>query len=87
MNLIACMPPPSVNKDAHSGFETQRRCHQESKTGVSVAPQKGLMSSIFFEKSIALLSLQLQFFLFQEILPCGNMLSNLSGSLSLHPLE
>ena len=24
----------------HSGFETQRRCHQKSKTGVPVAPQK-----------------------------------------------
>ena len=38
-------PPPSVNKAAHSGFETQRIHHQKSKTGVSVAPQKGLMSS------------------------------------------
>ena len=37
---VACMPPPSANKDAHSGFETQRRHHQKSKTGVSVAPQK-----------------------------------------------
>ena len=34
-------PLPSVNKAAHSGFESQRRCHQKSKTGVSVAPQKG----------------------------------------------
>ena len=24
----ACMPPPSVNKVAHSGYETQRRHHQ-----------------------------------------------------------
>ena len=30
----------SANKAARSGFETQRRCHQESKTGVSVAPIK-----------------------------------------------
>ena len=30
---------PSANKAAHSGFETQRRCHQKSKTGESVAPQ------------------------------------------------
>ena len=29
----------------HPGFETQGRHHQKSKTGVSVAPQKGLMSS------------------------------------------
>ena len=28
----------------HPGFETQGRCHQKSKTGVSVAPQKGLVS-------------------------------------------
>ena len=39
-----------MNKDAHSGFETQRRRQQKSKTGVSVAPQKGLMPSIFILK-------------------------------------
>ena len=46
------LPPPSVNKTSHSGFETQRRCHQKSKTGLSVAPQKGLKSSkkFFFKK-------------------------------------
>ena len=32
----------STNKAAHSGTETQWRCHQKSKTGVSVAPQKVL---------------------------------------------
>ena len=32
------------------GFETQGRHHQKSKTGVSVAPQKGLMSSKNFKK-------------------------------------
>ena len=26
----------------HPGFETQGRCQQKSKTGVSVAPQKDL---------------------------------------------
>ena len=48
MNLkehVTCMPMPSANKAAHSGFETQRRHHQKSKTGVSVVPQKELMSS------------------------------------------
>ena len=48
VNLRECvthMPPLNANKAAHSGFETQRRHHQKSKTGVSVAPQKGLMSS------------------------------------------
>ena len=46
-----CMPPPSANQAAHSGFETQRRRHQKSKTGVSVAPQKGLVSAknFFFQ--------------------------------------
>ena len=39
------MPLSNVNKVAHSGFETQRKHHQKSKTGVSVAPEKGLMSS------------------------------------------
>ena len=34
----------------HPGFETQGRHHQKSKTGVSVAPQKGLMSSKRFLK-------------------------------------
>ena len=31
---------PSTNKAAHSGFETQRRRHQKSKTGVSHVLQK-----------------------------------------------
>ena len=45
MNLIDCVthiPPPNANKAAHSGFETQRRCHQKSKIGVSVAHKKDL---------------------------------------------
>ena len=42
--LATCTPPPSANKAAHSGFETQRGCHQKSKAEVSVAPQKELMS-------------------------------------------
>ena len=29
------MPPPSVNKAAHSAFETQRGHHQKSKKGIS----------------------------------------------------
>ena len=39
-----------MNKTAHSGFETQRRRDQKSKTGVSVAPQQGLMSSKIWKK-------------------------------------
>ena len=42
---VTHMPQPSINNAAHSGFETQRRCHQKSKIGVLVAPQKELMSS------------------------------------------
>ena len=45
--------PPSTSKAAHSGFETQRRHHQKSITGVSVVPQKGLLSSKkYFKKHI-----------------------------------
>ena len=43
VNLRECVtysPPLSVNKAAHSGFETQSRHHQKSKTGASVAPTK-----------------------------------------------
>ena len=50
VNLRECishiyMPLPSTNKATDFGFETQRRHHQKSKKEVSVAPQKGLMSS------------------------------------------
>ena len=40
----------------HPGFETQGRCHQKSNTGVSVAPQKGLMSLKFFKEKRSLKS-------------------------------
>ena len=49
---ITHMPPPSVNKAAHSGFQIHRRHQQKYKTGISVAPQKGLISSKFFFKKI-----------------------------------
>ena len=39
-----------ASKGIHSGFETQGRHHQKSKTGVSVVPEKGLMSSKYFFK-------------------------------------
>ena len=35
----------ACKRGIHSGFKTQGRHHQKSKTGVSVAPQKGLMFS------------------------------------------
>ena len=57
VNLRECvtyMPPPSENKTAHSGFETQRQHHQKSKTEISVAPQQRLVSSKnFFLKESA----------------------------------
>ena len=38
----------------HPGFETQGRRHQKSKTGVAVAPRKGLMSSKdLFKKNVS----------------------------------
>ena len=59
---VTCMPMPSANKAAHSGFKTHRRHYQQSKTGVSVALQKGLLSSkncpkevnLIFEPNLAL---------------------------------
>ena len=48
VNLSERMPLLSANKAAQSGFETQRRRHQKSKTGVSGAPQKGLYASNIF---------------------------------------
>ena len=36
----------------HPGFETQGRCHHKFKTGVSVAPRKGLMSSKLKKKRL-----------------------------------
>ena len=37
--VISRTPPPSENRAAHSGFETQRGHHQKSETGVPVAPK------------------------------------------------
>ena len=45
MNLrerISHTPSQSANKAAYSGFETHRRRHQKSATGVSVAPKKDM---------------------------------------------
>ena len=53
---VTCTPLPRVNKVVHSCFQTQRRCHQKSKTGVSVASQKRFMSSksFFFKISVSI---------------------------------
>ena len=45
-------PPPSTNKAAHSGFETQRRLYQKSKIGVSVAPKMYMCPSKLKKKHI-----------------------------------
>ena len=47
---VTCMSLPSMNKAAYSGFETQRRHHQKSKTGVSVIQQNHLCSPNKFLK-------------------------------------
>ena len=46
------MSLPSVNKAAHSGFETQRIYHQKFKVGVSVAPRKDLCPPKIYLKKI-----------------------------------
>ena len=47
---IICMPPPSVNKAAYSGFETQSRYHRKSKTGVSVIPKMDMFPTKILKK-------------------------------------
>ena len=44
---VTCMPLPRANKVARSGFETQRRHHQKSKIGVSMAPQNFFLKKSF----------------------------------------
>ena len=41
----------AYNSGIHPGFETQGRCHQKSKTGISVASQKVLTAIFFVKKS------------------------------------
>ena len=56
VNISECishMPLQSSNKAADSGFETQRRHHQKSKTGVSVAPKMDMCpTKILKEKKV-----------------------------------
>ena len=60
MEYISHTPPQSLNKAAHSGFKTQRRHHQKSKTGVSVAPQMKMCPTKFFLKKYEYVFLQLK---------------------------
>ena len=51
VNLRECvtyLPPSNVNKAAHSGFETQRRC---SKQGYQLPHKKELYPQFFLKKS------------------------------------
>ena len=49
------MPLSSVNKAAHSDFETEMRHHQKSTTGLSVVPQKNLCPSKNLRKKLLVL--------------------------------
>ena len=54
LNLRNLLPvdDETCKKEIHYGFETQGRHHQRSKIGISVAHQKGLMSSKIILKKI-----------------------------------
>ena len=43
--MLAVNRSAGVAQQVNLKNSLQRRCHQKSKTGVSVAPQKGLVSS------------------------------------------
>ena len=43
---VTYMPLPSMNKAAHSGFETQKRHHHKSKTEVSDSVNIGKSSQL-----------------------------------------
>ena len=68
----------SLNKAVHSGFETQRRCHQKSKTGVSVAPQMKMCPTNFFLKK----SMNVHFYSWKYLLFCVLTLVAMSSSFS-----
>ena len=46
------VPVMCTQKWIHPGFETQGRCHQKSKTGISVVTRKGLKSFKIFKKKM-----------------------------------
>ena len=48
---VTCMPPPSVNKAGHSGFEKQKKPSPEVQNRGINGPTKRLMSSKNFKKS------------------------------------
>ena len=51
----------ACKQEIQPGFENQGRCHQKSKTGVSVVPLKGLMSyKNFIKKALESHTLKLK---------------------------
>ena len=66
---ITQMPLASVNKAAHSGFETQRKHHQKSKTGASVTPQFKKKKKNF--QGVALSADDVFVFVFEKLIYCG----------------
>ena len=58
LRIPLCMDDEAHKQGIHPGFETQGRCHQKSKAGVSVAQQKRIdvLQNYFFKKSLAILS-------------------------------
>ena len=48
----------NANKAAHSGFETQRRRHQKSKTGVPVAPKMDMCPPKTLKKKLKLFTFE-----------------------------
>ena len=58
-----------ASEEIYPGFETQGRRHQKSKTGVSVAPQKGLQK-FYLKKSQQQNCLQQEVFLIITLMPC-----------------
>ena len=49
---ITHTPLSSVNMSSHSGFEAKGRCHQKSKTGLSVKYNKDMCPPNFFKKLV-----------------------------------
>ena len=47
---LLCTGEEAHKQKIHPGFETQGRRHKKSKSGISVAPQKGLMFSKILKK-------------------------------------
>ena len=78
---VSHTPLQSLNKAAHSGFETQRRHHQKSKTGVSVAPQMKMYPTNFFFKKVWICTFTVENTCSSVLLTLVTMSSSFSASL------